>query len=115
MCVSVHSFLPPRASRPRNIGTYVTCSLEKNLIFAKNTLFRSYIQCHLLASNATLTTPETQNTDTNGIHATKNVSFRSYSTFSYLVCAHNRNINMRMYITSVCGHELSGRCSCRRA
>ena len=30
-CVSVCSFLPPRASRPRNIGTYVfTVTLKKN-------------------------------------------------------------------------------------
>ena len=34
---------------------------------------------------------------------TKNALFRSYDTF-----AHIRNINMRMYITSARGHELSG-------
>ena len=40
---------------------------------------------------------------------TKNASFRSYSTFAYLLRAHIRNINMRRYITSARGHELSGR------
>ena len=40
---------------------------------------------------------------------TKNASFRSYVTFAYLLRAHIRNINMRMYITSARGHELSGR------
>ena len=39
---------------------------------------------------------------------TKNASFRSYSTFVYLLCAHILNINMRAYITSAHGHELSG-------
>ena len=40
---------------------------------------------------------------------TKNASFRSYDTFGYLLRAHIRNINMRRYITSAHGHELSGR------
>ena len=40
---------------------------------------------------------------------TKNASFRSYGTFAYLLPAHIRNINMRRYITSARGHELSGR------
>ena len=40
---------------------------------------------------------------------TKNASFRSYGTFAYLFRAHIRNINMRRYITSARGHELSGR------
>ena len=40
---------------------------------------------------------------------TKNASFRSYGTFAYLLRAHIRNINMRKYITSARGHELSGR------
>ena len=39
---------------------------------------------------------------------TKNALFRSYGTFAYLLRAHIRNINMRRYITSVRGHELSG-------
>ena len=40
---------------------------------------------------------------------TKNSSFRSYGTFAYLLRAHICIINMRMYITSARGHELSGR------
>ena len=32
VCVSVRSFLPPRASRPRNIGTYVFTTTRKNLL-----------------------------------------------------------------------------------
>ena len=34
MCVCVCSFLPPRASRPRNIGTYIRvhCDMEKTFI-----------------------------------------------------------------------------------
>ena len=40
---------------------------------------------------------------------TKNASFRSYGIFAYLLRAHIRNINMRRYITSARGHELSGR------
>ena len=40
---------------------------------------------------------------------TKNASFRSYSTFAYLLHAHIRNINMHRYITSARRHELSGR------
>ena len=39
----------------------------------------------------------------------KNFSFRSYDTFAYLLRAHIRNINMRRYINSARGHELSGR------
>ena len=38
---------------------------------------------------------------------TKNASFGSYSIFVYLLRAHIPNINMRMYITSAHGHELS--------
>ena len=32
----------------------------------------------------------------------------TYITFAYLLRAHIRNINRRMYITSARGHELSG-------
>ena len=32
VCVSVRSFLPPRASRPRNIGTYVFIATRKILL-----------------------------------------------------------------------------------
>ena len=44
-----------------------------------------------------------------GWKAIKNASFRSYSTFAYLLGAHIRNINMRSYIRSAREHELSGR------
>ena len=40
---------------------------------------------------------------------TKNALLRSYGIFAYLLRAHIRNINMRMYISSARGHELSGR------
>ena len=62
VCVSVRSFLPPRASRPRNVGTYVFTATRKLFIaiaiiivifFAENASFRSYDWRHLLASNAT--------------------------------------------------------------
>ena len=90
------------------------------VIFAKNASFRSYgVIC---LPRMPLTTPEPQNTDTNGIHATwarhyyftiltKNASFRSYGTFAYLLRAHIRNINMCRYIASASarGRELSGR------
>ena len=39
---------------------------------------------------------------------TKNASFRSYGTFAYLLRMHIRNINMRRFIPSARGHELSG-------
>ena len=46
VCVSVRSFLPPRTSRPRNIGSYVFSATWKKtftiVIFAKNAWFRSY-------------------------------------------------------------------------
>ena len=57
VCVSVHSFLPPRASIPRNKGMYVFTATRKTLlyiiivIFAENASFRSYAviclpRCH---------------------------------------------------------------------
>ena len=60
VCVcSYYSFLPPRASTPRNIGAYVFTVTPKTLhiaiiivIFAENDSFRSYGRRHLLASNA---------------------------------------------------------------
>ena len=60
VCLLVYSFLPPRASTPRNIGAY-TCSPRHGklyiaitiVIFAENASFRSYDRRHLLASNAT--------------------------------------------------------------
>ena len=47
VCLSIRSFLPPRASRPRNNYRYVRIHRDNetnfyNLIFAKNALFRSY-------------------------------------------------------------------------
>ena len=39
---------------------------------------------------------------------TKNDSFRSYSTFVYLLRAHILNINTCTYTTNAHGHELSG-------
>ena len=33
VCVSVGSFLPPRASRPRNIGTYVFTAVWRTLLY----------------------------------------------------------------------------------
>ena len=52
-CVSVRSFVPPRASKSRNIGTYVfTATWEKTFI---NVIVKKYFvqKLHLLASNAT--------------------------------------------------------------
>ena len=58
--LSVRSFLPPRASTPRNIGVYVFTVTRKTLyiairivIFAENASFGSYGRRNLLASNAT--------------------------------------------------------------
>ena len=55
VCVCVRSFLPPRASISRNIGTYVFTATRKTLyigiiivIFAENASFRSYGRRHLL-------------------------------------------------------------------
>ena len=72
VCVSVRSFLPPRASRPRNIGVYMFTATRKKtfivVVFAKNASFRNYgVIC---LPRMPLTAPEPQNTDTNGIHAT---------------------------------------------
>ena len=69
MCVylSVRSFLSPRASRPRNIGTYVfTVTQERYRIlsFTKNASFRSYgVICLPLMPPTTL---KPQMTDTKG-------------------------------------------------
>ena len=60
VCACVCSFLPPRASKPRNIGAYVFTATQKTLyiaiiivIFAENASFRGYSRRHLVASNAT--------------------------------------------------------------
>ena len=117
VCVCACSlFLPPRASRPRNIGKlmYVFTAARKTplyiiilILFAENASFRSYgVIC---LPRMPLTTPEPQNTDANGIHATllfavltKNDSFRSYSTFVYLLRTHILNINTCTYTTYTC-------------
>ena len=92
MCVSVRSFLPPRASRPRNIGSYVFTATRKTLyiviiivIFAENGSFGSYGIICLKLLFAILT---------------KNALFRQR-----LLRAHILNINMRTFITSAHGHE----------
>ena len=61
VCVCVRSFLPPRASRPRNIGTYVFTATRKTL-YNYSASFRSYGRRNLLASKP-LTAPELQNMD----------------------------------------------------
>ena len=53
--MSVRSFLPPRASRPRNIGTYVFTAPRKTILFiiimilAENASFTCKLRRHLLA------------------------------------------------------------------
>ena len=128
MCVPVRSFLPPRASRPRR-----TCSPRHGkllyiiiVIFAENASFRSYgVIC---LPQMPRTTTEPQNTPNNGIPRnvgvallfavlTKNDSFRSYSTFVYLLRAHILNINTCTYTASAHEHEsnrIKWVCSCRR-
>ena len=123
--MSVRGFLPPRASRPRNIGTYVFTATRKTLlyiiivIFAKNASFRSYgIIClprMPLTSYFGATKYGYQRYPRNvGMTLllfavlTKNDSFRSYSTFVYLLRACILNINTCKYTTSGHGHELSG-------
>ena len=81
------------------------------VIFAKNASFRSYgviclPQMHLNPKQRIL---KESAEGWKAIDSPKNTSFRSYGTFAYLLRAHIRNINMRRYITSACGHELSGR------
>ena len=100
VCVSVRSFLPPRASISRNIGTYVFTATWKTLyigiiivIFAENASFRSYGRRHLLTPNAT-----------NRSRATK-YEYQRNPRRQRLLRAHILNINMRTYITSAHGHE----------
>ena len=111
LCMSVRSFLPPRASRPRNIGTYVFTTTRKTLlyiiimIFVENVSFRSYGVICLPRMPLTSYSGATKygyqrnpcNVGMTLIFAilTNNASFRSYSTFVYLLCAHILNINMR--------------------
>ena len=117
--VSVRSFLPPRASRPRNIGTYVFTLARKNFYnrdFHEKCLVQK-LWCNLLASYAhQLHLIPNDGYQRNQLKVgkplivatlTENASFRSYGTFAYLLRAHIRNINMCRYITSARGHELS--------
>ena len=63
--VCVCGFLPPRASRPQNIGTYVFTATRKTfiiVIFAKNALFRSYGVICLPPMPPTTLNPQTTNT-----------------------------------------------------
>ena len=123
MRVSVRGFLPPRASRPRNIGTYVFTATRKTLlyniiivIFAENALFRSDGVICLPRMPLTSYFGATKfgyqrnprNVGMTLLFAvlTKNDSFRSYSTFVYLLRAHILNINTCKYTTSAHGHEL---------
>ena len=61
--MSVRSFLPLRASRPRNIGTYVFTVTRKTILFiiivilAENASFTCKLRRHLLALMP-LTTPK---------------------------------------------------------
>ena len=78
VCASVRSFLSPRASRPQNIGTCTYIRVHRDtgkrlynyiiVIFAINASFRSFGSICL--PRMPLTTPDPQNTATNGIHAT---------------------------------------------
>ena len=59
VCVSVRSFLPPRASRSRNIDTYVFTATRKKtftiVIFAKTTLGLSFSWLHILHCTVVIT------------------------------------------------------------
>ena len=74
------------------------------MLRSKATASFACLDCHELA------TPEPQNVGMTLLFAvlTKNDSFRSYSTFVYLLRAHMLNINTCTYTTSAHGHELSG-------
>ena len=100
VCVPVRIFWPPRASRPR-----CTCSprhrklLYNNfykLIFAKNASFKSYgVICLLRCTNYSGATKYGYQRNPRNVGIIllfavliKNDSFRSYSTFVYLLRAH---------------------------
>ena len=101
VCVSVPSFTPPRASRPRNIGTYVFTATQKTLlcniivIFAENASFRSYgVIC---LPQMPLTTPKPQNTDTNGIHATWTHDITIRATYFSYLCVHLIHMHAKVF------------------
>ena len=118
--VSVHSFLPSCTCISQNLGNNGFTAMQKTFIivvFAKNasseaTASFACLGCHELHLYAKRRIPKESAEgwkDTGIRNLTKNALFRSYGTFAYLLRAHIRNINMRMYITSARGHELSGR------
>ena len=88
VCVPVRSFLPPRASRPQ-----CTCSPRHRkllyiiiVIFAENASFEATASFACLGMTLLFAV------------LTKNDSFRSYSTFVYLLRAHILNINRYVYL-----------------
>ena len=110
---------------------YVFTAAQKTLlyiiivIFAENASFKSYgVIClprmpltsysNVMPTNSnvmpTIVMSCPQNVGMTLLFAvlTKNDSFRSYSTFVYLLRAHMLNINTCTYTTSAHGHELSG-------
>ena len=116
VCVSVRSFLPPRTSRPRNIGMHVVTRHGKKFLLkmlrSESTASFACLRCHQLHLNPN------DGQQRNHLKVgeplivailTENALFRGYGTFAYLLCAHIRNINLRRCITSARGHELSGR------
>ena len=48
MCVSVRSFLPPRASRLQNIGMYVFTATRKTLLYIIIVIFAENAVCIML-------------------------------------------------------------------
>ena len=64
--VSVRSFLPPRASRPRNIGTYMFTATRKNfynpvfllkMLRSEDTASFSCLECNQLHLSSEIWTP----------------------------------------------------------
>ena len=119
MCVCLFVvFLPPRASRPRRTYSPRHGKLFYNyiiiVIFAENASFRTYGVICLPRMPLTTKYGYQRNPRNAGMTLllfavlTKNDSFRSYSTFVYLLRARFLNINTCKYTTSAHGHELSG-------
>ena len=99
--------------------TYVFTAARKTLlyiiivIFAENASFRSYGIICLPRMPLTTKYGYQRNPRNMGMTLlfavlTKNDSFRSYSTFVYLLRAHILNINTCTFTTGAHGHELSG-------
>ena len=121
VCVPVRSFLPPRASRPRCTYSprhrklfYIIIII---VIFAENASFRSNGVICMPRMPLTSYSGATYQRNPSNVGMTllfavltKNDSFRSYSTFVYLLRAYIFNINTCTYTTSYSahGHELSG-------